>query len=176
MEFHHRKALFRPVNSFKLFFESLLQIIQEKIPQKFWINIEELFLYEGIKIAMRLAPKTSMSDHWSNDIIRGTGVFGTPYVKMAMSLKRFKLIHKWYPQILSSTDVICYWLCSYSYLDVVSKEITLTELVKKANEIIRQFWSPYQNISLDDGFPQYEGKSIYRLRIERKCHQKGIFF
>jgi hypothetical protein len=64
MEFHHRKALFRPVNSFKLFFESLLQIIQEKIPQKFGINIEELFLYEGIKIAMRLAPKTSMSDHW----------------------------------------------------------------------------------------------------------------
>jgi hypothetical protein len=108
MEFHHRKALFRPVNSFKLFFESLLQIIQEKIPQKFGINIKELFLYERIKIAMRLAPKTSMSDHWSNDIIRGTGVFGTPYVKMAMSLKHFKLIHKWYPQILSSTDVICY--------------------------------------------------------------------
>jgi hypothetical protein len=57
---------------------------------------------------MRLGPKTSMSDHWISDIIRGTGVFGTPYLRMAMSLKRFKLIHKWYPQIISSLHVILY--------------------------------------------------------------------
>jgi hypothetical protein len=154
-----QKTTIFQLESFCLFLQPLLEKILQNMNkqssrsgEKFCID--DLLLYTAIKIVMRLSPKPTIEHHWSTDLTKGTGIYGTPFIKKAMALKRFKRIHS-------------------LFLDSINDEKLLTELVKMANEIIINYWNPYQHISLDDGFPQFDGKSIYTMRKERKVHQKG---
>jgi hypothetical protein len=152
------KKCFDEMDSYNLFVVSLLQFIFNKMDINFHngkqLSFQDILLYDSIKLVMRLCPKPSMEDHWSLDLTKGTGVWGTPFIKMAMSSKLFMAIHS-------------------RFLDVINDENNLTELALLANEIVRKYWNPHSKISLDDGFPSYDGLSIYTLRKQRKVHQKG---
>jgi hypothetical protein len=91
------QKIFTNLDSYNLFVVPLLQFIFKRMDIHLkngkQLSFQDILLYDSIKVVMRLCPKPAMEDHWSLDLTKGTGVWGTPFIKLAMSSKLFMKIY-----------------------------------------------------------------------------------
>jgi hypothetical protein len=126
--------------------EKTLKDINQMLGTEDQLSMKEFQSFFGIYICMRLAPLSDLRDHWK----KGSNIYSSNFIRTTMSQKRWEQIHYY-----------------------IKKSLDLVSMVSTLNESFNKYWQPFPQLTLDDGYPDYTGRSAYVQRRPRKPKEKG---
>lgn len=127
-------------------------------------DVDELYTYFALVIAMGIIVKTKLENYWSAD----KTIFATPGFSVQMSLRRFQLLSRCL-HFNDNDNFSSNTLTSYG-----AKIFKIQPIVDHLNSKFSSLYRLGQNISLDESLTQWKGRLGIKQFIPNKAATVGI--
>ncbi|KAL0830187.1 hypothetical protein ABMA28_003644 [Loxostege sticticalis] len=127
---------------------------------------DELYVYFGLILAMRIVVKSRIEDYWSSNL----DIFYTPGFSAHMSIDRFISLNKCV-HFNNNEDM---YMCAQDLDPSEARLFKIKPLLTHLNDKFQSLYTPAQNIALDESLLMWKGWLDFCQLIPNKAANRGI--